>query len=134
MTPQTLPVAFAIPDSARPPTVTPLTVVVLSTAERARRALARLGLTWAVGLACLIVPLLHFVLVPLGLLAGPVVAFLVWRRTVRVSGQGTCARCGGSVDVPDGTFGWPVVVTCLACKTVLHLTPTRDGSGGAREV
>jgi hypothetical protein len=61
---------------------------------RATRAARALGALWLAALVCVFIPLLHFVLVPSLLLAGPIVAFLRLREDVSLAAvRGACPRC-----------------------------------------
>jgi len=66
--------------------------------------LRRLGLLWGLGLAAVFIPVVHLVLVPGLLLAGPVGAVLVYRRQSRFEPfSSTCPVCGQThtFDVSD---------------------------------
>lgn len=75
----------------------PVTAVIAeqSPGQRFARALAGLGLFWALALGGLFIPVAHFVLMPAFLTAGIIVAVKRARedrRLLRVCG--TCPRCG----------------------------------------
>ena len=111
-------VTLKIRDSARPPVAAELDVQPLSTGQRAMRALTRVGVCWAVAIPCVLVPLLHFVLVPGLLLLGPILGALAFRATVEVtSRQVTCPKCTKETAIEPGTMGWPVGLRCAHCST-----------------
>jgi len=111
-------VDLTIMDSQREPLRAELSVEPIPMGRRAVRALVRLGGCWALAVACVFVPLLHFVLVPGFLVLGPVLAYLGARATVLVkSEQVTCPRCAKATPVEPGTTGWPVRLWCASCGT-----------------
>ena len=84
--------------------------------DRVRRALLGLAACWGAAIAALFLPVLHFVLVPSLLLAGPLLAFarLGEKRTVtRIAGP--CPACGGTIELrPGGSAA--AVVRCDHCR------------------
>ena len=112
------PVDLNIMDSERTPVRTELEVESIAVGKRVGRGLVRLLACWAIGVACVFVPLLHFVLVPGFLLLGPVLAWKASAATVRVSStQVTCPRCAVVTPVEPGTTGWPIRLWCASCGT-----------------
>jgi hypothetical protein len=82
--------------------------------ERLRRALAVLGMCWGVGLATVIIPLVHFVVPPVMLIIGPVLA---WRRYGVVMQNekivGSCPSCGQPVTLElDASDSLPLWTYC----------------------
>lgn len=85
-------VSLEIPHFA--PTSGVVVLVERNLAGRATRAVTALGALWLAALLCVFIPLLHFVLVPSLLLAGPIVAFLRLREDVSLAAvRGPCPRC-----------------------------------------
>lgn len=67
--------------------------------DRLVRAAQGWGICWGAAIVAVFMPLLHFILVPSLLLAGPVVASFRWRETATVLGvRGTCPGCGAAFD------------------------------------
>lgn len=115
---ESCPVSLQIRDSAREPTPASLEIESLPFSNRLGRAAVRLLLAWGLALPCVLVPLLHFVLVPGLLLLGPVLAWLTFRQTVRVKSERiNCPKCGVETDIEPGTTGWPVSLRCGPCGT-----------------
>lgn len=115
---EAFPVALQIRDSAREPTAATLELETIPFPKRLGRAAVRLLAAWALAVGCVFIPLLHFVLVPGFLLAGPVLAWLAVRQTVRViSASITCPKCGKDAPIEAGTTGWPVSMRCAICGT-----------------
>jgi hypothetical protein len=75
----------------------PATAVVIeqSTGERVGRAFAGLGMFWALALGGLFIPVAHFILVPVFLSAGLIMAIKRSREDRRLTEvRGPCPRCG----------------------------------------
>jgi len=84
--------------------------------DRVRRALLGLAACWGAAVAAVFLPVLHFVLVPTLLIAGPLLAFarLGERRTV-TGITGPCPACGEPISLrPGGSAA--AVVRCDHCR------------------
>lgn len=118
------PVTVTIEDSARAPTSMAVQVTPLSFGARFGRGLKALGLLWLAALGSIILPGLHFVLVPGFFIAGLVFFVLRSRGTVRLEvGAFPCPKCGVSVPIEPDTTGWPARCACPDCCARLKLTP-----------
>lgn len=88
--------------------------------DRVRRALLGLAACWGAAIGAVFLPVLHFVLVPSLLLAGPLLAFarLGEKRTVtRIAGP--CPACGGAIALrPGGSAA--AVVRCDHCRRAVE--------------
>ena len=90
--------------------------------ERMRRALKMGGMTWGIALACVLIPLAHFVLVPGFLLAGPIVAYFVFQQTdVVLGGEGTCPRCLKPIQISRTKLQWPISDLCIHCQSTVEI-------------
>lgn len=117
-------VSLQIRDSQRTPMQTRADCLRLSLGQRAGRSAARLGLCWGAALLAIFIPLLHFILVPALLLAGPVAAYFGARPTVVLtSPQLTCPKCA-ELTHSAGATGWPARLICEHCGTTFLATPT----------
>lgn len=84
--------------------------------DRVRRAILGWAACWGAAIAALFLPLLHFVLVPALLIAGPMLgmARLGEKRTItRISGP--CPECGGAISLKPGGSA-ANVVRCDHCR------------------
>jgi hypothetical protein len=125
------PVALQIRDSAREPTPATLELEPIPFASRLGRGAVRLLAAWALAVGCVFIPLLHFVLVPGFFLAGPVLAWLAVRKTVRVtSASVTCPKCRKDSAIEAGTTGWPVSMRCVSCGTTFSARSEHPRSKG----
>ena len=91
--------------------------------QRLGRALAGLGMCWALALGGLFIPLAHFFLVSTFVAAGIVVAVKRAREDRRlVLIRGACPRCGAAQEFrPGGRFATGRSVDCPKCHGTLTL-------------
>jgi len=100
-----------------------LLAVEFGSRERWKRAVVTALKCLGCTLVCLFIPGAHFILVPLGLLLTPVVAFIIWRvRTKILSAKVTCPKCGGTVQVLTMQERYPLYETCAACHREVSIT------------
>jgi len=84
--------------------------------ERMTRALKHLGMCWAAAVVSVLVPLLHIVLVPSFLIAGPIIAWLTsGKESVILGGKGACPECGASFAIARSENNWPISDLCTQC-------------------
>lgn len=84
--------------------------------ERTARAVKSLAGVWALAAFSILVPVLHFFLVPGFLLAGPLLATFLYRQHSTVSGgNGTCPACGKPFEIVKARDEWPLRDICNAC-------------------
>jgi hypothetical protein len=97
----------------------PATAVVIeqSTGERVGRAFAGLGMFWALALGGLFIPVAHFILVPVFLGAGLIMAIKRSREDRRLAEvRGPCPRCGAQQTFKaGGRFEPGRSLDCPAC-------------------
>jgi ribosomal protein S27AE len=88
------------------PSAVTATVSVQSPGARVARVLAGLAMFWGVALVCVFIPVAHFILVPVFLLTGIVVAIMRAREDRRlILLRGSCPRCGAAQEFrPGGRF------------------------------
>jgi hypothetical protein len=92
--------------------------------ERTARAFKFLGLCWGIALVSIIFPLIHFVVPPLFLLAGPIVAFFMYQQTnVVLGGSAPCPRCGKDFQVARTRIQWPLNDICAECHNAVKIFP-----------
>lgn len=122
-------VRIGMMDSTRPGLVVTLPARHLSRFERLRRALVRMSLVSVIALfisnlMLLVVPAphVHLCSLPLAIILGPLVGFLVWRqRALLAASEIECARCRKPVAVPANHPGWPARMNCLHCGIMVEL-------------
>lgn len=99
------------------------------TADRVRRAFAILGVMWLLAVLTLVIPLVHFVVPPALLIAGPVLAWRRYRVTEaseRVTG--TCPSCGREFSLElDTADRLPMSTYCSPSDDPIRLLEIADG-------
>ncbi len=105
-------------ERGEPPTSGQVQVLFWSKKERTLRALKFGGMCWGAAVISVIFPLVHFVLVPGFLLAGPIVVYLVMRQeSVIVGGEGTCPRCKAALPIARTSYRFPFSDLCTQCQS-----------------
>ena len=90
--------------------------------ERMKRALRLLALCWGIGLFCVILPLVHFFLVPSFLIAGPICASIVYAKDRMIlGGKGTCPHCKKDLPIAKSPDRWPLSDLCTACQNAVSI-------------
>ena len=92
---------------------------------RLRRALQALAITWGCAILAVFLPVLHFVLVPLLLLGGPLIALQKWGEHVSLlRAEGACPACAAAQSHELNTAAQErIVLRCPACGRALELWP-----------
>jgi hypothetical protein len=108
------PVTITYPDF--PPTTGQIRVQEYSDSDRMKNAI-KIGLMcWGGAVFAVFIPMLHFVLVPLLLLMGPILGLVKYNQKAQVlAGQGTCPACQAPLKIVKGTLNWPLEETCDQC-------------------
>lgn len=99
--------------------------------DRVRRAVLGWAACWGAAIAAVFLPLLHFVLVPALLIAGPMLgmARLGEKRTItRISGP--CPECGGEISLKPGGSA-ANVVRCDHCRRAVEWAIPAEAPAGA---
>ena len=105
------------------PTTATAQVHEWSSLERVRRTVFGLALMWLLAGVSLFLPILHFVLVPGFLIAGPVLAIVRGTEARRLqSMKGSCPRCKVEREFPLGLrFNGKRTFTCDGCGNLIGL-------------
>src|SRR5437867_5561557 len=106
-----------------PPCGVTAVIIEQTPAQRLGRALAGLGMCWALALGGLFIPVAHFILVPTFVVAGIIVTVKRAREDRRlVLLRGVCPRCGAAqVFKPGGRFATGRCGDCPKCHGILTL-------------
>jgi hypothetical protein len=95
---------------------------VLSTRERLINGIKRGGLFLVVAALCILLPVVHFFLVPLFLLLTPVMAYLETQKTHRNPQLNfKCVDCQTALSISRGYNSFPLTMNCYQCGARLHL-------------
>ena len=97
-------------------------IVILTQGGRLFRAMKGLGICWAIAVFCVLIPILHFILVPLFLLIG-IVMFLqqFGQKFYFASGSVRCPSCQTDMKPREGAFDWPKEEICGNCRAILKI-------------
>lgn len=89
------PVTASFRYHGRPATEAQLEVRHWDSRQRLMRAIKGLGICWGAALFAVLLPVLHWVLVPSLLIGGPLFAFLRYHERMTVlAARGSCPACG----------------------------------------
>lgn len=99
-------------------------IVVKGFGKSARmwRAIKALLICWFIAAFCILVPILHFVLVPAFLLVGVFMFFHQMSVTTHlISGSVRCPSCQNEMSLKPMAFDWPKREICTNCRSDLTL-------------
>ena len=92
----------------------------LTQAERVQRAGKIFGVLFLVACVTVLIPILHFILPPLFILVGSILAFGEYAGTGEIlSGEIVCPNCKKTMSIPHETEEWPRVQRCTGCSFTL---------------
>jgi len=92
------------------------------------------ALVWGVAVLLLtalsvFIPILHFVLVPLGLITTLLVALRIFATPkIILSGEGICGACSGKIHIRKRRFGLPFDDVCENCHRAVTIKSEKCGS------
>ena len=100
-----------------------LEILPLSLVGRLAVASKVLLITWGITILFLFIPVLHFVLVPAGILFG---LFRFYRafgfQVVLLNGSINCPKCQHAYPAKNEAFNWPKIEVCPNCQTDLTIS------------
>lgn len=93
--------------------------------ERIRDGFKAGGMFWIFAVLCAPIPLMHFLLVPLGLILGTLRAWDSWTSdAVFENGEAQCPRCQEKLKIERMPAKWPLKLLCPKCGYQLRLHET----------
>lgn len=98
-------------------------IKTFSRSERIRRAIRVAIIGLVISTLCAFIPILHFFLLPLGLLVSLVC--MVWifkQRALVLIGIGVCPCCGTEFHILRQSAKWPLIDVCEGCGRELQVT------------
>ncbi len=100
-------------------------VLQLNVQERRKRAAKAAGISWGLAFVTLFFPIVHFVLVPLFLIGGFVIFYILYRRDrIYLERAYSCPKCAAPiVFLSRSEVSWPHEEICPKCRTMLRLMP-----------
>ena len=94
----------------------------LDKSARLRRALKIGAIFWGIGIFCILIPVLHFVLVPAFMLLGPVVGYVIYQTEGMVlGGVGICPNCSEKLPIEKSKEEWPLSDLCTHCHSAVKI-------------
>jgi hypothetical protein len=100
-----------------------ITVVHYNTAERALAAARISAILLVITIACVFIPILHFVLVPVFFLLTIAAGINAYLTSAKIDGgQSTCPSCKAPFTLANESYSFPKDFRCRACSVTLHLT------------
>ncbi len=110
-------VSLSTLDGPKNETIGRVRIQYFSNHERAIRGIKYGGLCLLLAAGFILIPLLHFILVPLTALASPFVGVLFSRqKSVLVGGIGDCPVCSKGFLITKSIIPFPVTQTCKSCS------------------
>jgi ABC-type Fe3+ transport system permease subunit len=107
----------------KPATTGTVKIVTWNAKERSRRALKTLGICWGIGLFCIIMPLVHFVLVPGMVIAGVVLFLRISGQESQVlGGEGVCPECKKTFRIAKAANRFPMDELCEHCRAGVSIS------------
>lgn len=95
--------------------------VDLSRGERALRATKMFGIFIAIAFLCVFIPILHFILPPLFILAACVFGATTWlEESMVTAGEIDCPNCAHHIVLTPGAESWPREERCPSCSYTLR--------------
>ena len=90
------------------------------------KALIRITIWWALAIVAILIPVLHFILVPAFFLTGIYMAMKALKLSMLIeSGRVDCPHCGQNVDLPKSAAAWPHTEICQNCASVIQFEPAK---------
>lgn len=94
----------------------------ISSSERSVEAAKALAIGWGLAIFCILIPVLHFVLVPLFLILGIFWALKKWKTVQEVvTGGFACPACGKETSLEKSSARFPREERCSSCFVTVEL-------------
>ncbi|MFM6928837.1 MAG: hypothetical protein ACKOX6_10265 [Bdellovibrio sp.] len=99
-------------------------VRVYSQRETLMKVVKALAVFWGLAIFSILLPVVHFVLVPLFLFLGVFMAFRARKyHEEMLSGEINCPHCGSLVKIGKAPILWPLSEICQNCASVVRISP-----------
>ena len=100
-----------------------LEVHLFSPREKMQQSLKKLALFWFIALLSVLIPVFHFVLVPLFFFLGIFFAYRSSKSEGQVlGGMSKCPHCQKEVPIKKAELQWPLSEICQNCTRVLRIS------------
>jgi len=92
--------------------------------ERTVRAFKAWGAAWGLALVSILIPMLHFLLVPFFLISGPFIFYwILGQEQVILGGKGECPECKKEFKIVRSPVKWPITDLCNHCQAQVKVYP-----------
>lgn len=100
-------------------------VRALRSDEKIREVIKTAGLFLGLALVSVLIPVFHFILVPMFLLIAVIFGFKAGQRRERLTQETrvTCLNCASLIILKPVSFAWPLEFRCSACAEPHRLKP-----------
>lgn len=117
---QKIPIQANVSDERR--TEGSLTVEYSTSAARLRQALKKLALFWGISIISVLIPVVHFISVPVFMGLGIFFAIRSYKSEGRViEGLTRCPHCQNEVPIKPTEIQWPLSEICQNCARVVRI-------------
>ncbi|XGC82239.1 hypothetical protein ACES2L_07050 [Bdellovibrio bacteriovorus] len=102
-------------------------VEYFSPRQRTQVALKKLFMFWGIALVSVLIPIFHFVTVPLFLGLGLFFAHRSYQSRGQVlTGETHCPHCQDKIVIQKAELQWPLSEICQNCTRVVRVEPTNE--------
>lgn len=99
-----------------------VTLIYFNPAQKTREALKKLAIFWGISIVSVLIPVFHFVSVPLFFGLGIFFAYRTYKSEGRViEGLTRCPHCQTEVKVKPAEIQWPLTEICQNCARVVRI-------------
>lgn len=114
-----------VSDERRSPGV--VEVEYFSPRQRTQVALKKLLMFWGIALVSVLIPIFHFITVPLFFGLGVFFAHRSYQsRGQVITGETHCPHCQNKVVIKKAELQWPVSEICQSCARVVRVEPANE--------
>lgn len=117
---QLVSVQIVVRSDADKKTSSVIKIMRLLKSSRGTLALKTLAMFWGGAMFSILIPIVHFISVPSGLIAG---VFMAWRaygfENRLLESTIKCPYCQKEMDLKQKAFNWPLREECLHCRSWL---------------
>ena len=90
--------------------------------QKLLNAFKKLMLFWMAAIFCIVIPALHFILVPLFFILG----IISFSKTIKlngkvIKGQAECPYCKQSIQIHPALLAWPLKEICQSCGRAVRI-------------
>jgi len=104
----------------------------MNSSERLVHAGKYWGGCWLAALGAVFIPVAHFVLVPLFLIAGPIIGIIKFgQERVILGGRGSCPACSKELWIDSTVEKWPFGEVCSGCGVELSIEAEAESEAEA---